>query len=159
MAVPKRKNSGRPSVSLVDYPLFYMTHIVAESQRKIQEAIKPLRISPNEWRVIFLLHEQSIMSISEISQQGLIEISTLSRLLKPLEARGLIERQRDQQDQRYTRMKLTSDGRRVFDQIIPVVARQLDFTMQGLSAADRKALIRILRSMKKNVYRSPFAIP
>jgi DNA-binding MarR family transcriptional regulator len=153
-----RTASGDNSLQLAEYPLFYMAHIVAESQRKIQEAIRPLKISPNEWRVIFLLHEHGPMSISDISEQGLIEISTLSRLLKPLEARGLLDRQRDEEDQRYRKVQLTDDGQGVFAQIIPVVTRQLEFTQQGLSREDRRTLLRMLRQMKDDAYRSPFAV-
>ena len=160
MSVKRRPRtaSGDNSLQLAEYPLFYMAHIVAESQRKIQEAIRPLKISPNEWRVIFLLHEHGPMSISDVSEQGLIEISTLSRLLKPLEARGLLDRQRDEEDQRYRKVQLTDDGQGVFAQIIQVVTRQLDFTQQGLSGEDRNTLLRILTQMKENAYRSPFAV-
>lgn len=160
MADPsKRRNkNGKPAVLLDDYPLYYMAHIVAESQRKIQEAIRPLKVSPNDWRVIFLLHDHQELSISDISQRTLIESSTLSRLLNSLEKRGLIRREIDDRDQRYTNICLTSDGREAYKRIIPVVSNQLNFTLQGLSTADKKTLLRILKTVKDNTYRSPFSV-
>ena len=154
----RRKKANAGSLWLDDYPLYYMAHVVEESQRKIQEAIRPLNISPSQWRVIFLLHDHEELSISEISEESLIEASTLSRLLNALEKRKLIGRMRDDQDQRYTKIKLTDEGQSVYRKIIPVVTNQLQFTLQGLSAADRKTLLRILKSMKDHVYRSPFSI-
>ena len=154
----RRKKPKESSLWLADYPLYYMSHVVAQSQRKIQEAIAPLNIAPNQWRVLFLLHDQGELSISEISEESLIEVSTLSRLLNSLEKRKLIGRMRDADDQRYTRIRLTDQGQDVYEKVLPVVANQLEFTLQGFSSADRKTLLRLLKKMKENVYRSPFAV-
>ena len=160
MAAPRkrRKRASKQALWLDDYPLYYMTHIVTESQRKIQDAIRPLKITPNEWRVLFFVHDHDDLSISDIAEECLIEPSTLSRLLKALEKRELIERIRDDEDQRYTRIVLTNKGQEAYKNIIPVVSRQLEFTQSGLSESDKKTLLRILKSMKTSVYRSPFAV-
>lgn len=154
----RRKKASDNALWLADYPLYYMSHVVAESQRKIQEAIAPLKITPNQWRVVFLLHDHGELSISEISDESLIEVSTLSRLLNSLEKRKLIGRMRDTEDQRYTRIRLTDQGQEVYEKVLPVVAKQLEFTLQGFSSADKKALLNLLKKMKENVYRSPFAV-
>jgi DNA-binding MarR family transcriptional regulator len=154
----RRRKTARQSLLLTEYPLYYMSHVVAESQRNIQEAIRHLKITPSHWRVIFLLHDYGKLTISEISEQSLIEPSTLSRLLKSLEKRELIDRVRDDQDQRYTKIHLTDKGQKIYQDIIPVVSRQLEFTLQDLSEADKKSLLRILKTIKTSVYRSPFAV-
>lgn len=143
---------------LAEYPLYYMAHIVAESQRKIQEAIRHLNVSPNDWRVIYLLHDRAELSISDISEHTLIESSTLSRLINSLEARDLIRRRIDDRDQRYTNIGLTAEGHEAYKRIIPVVNNQLEFTLQGLSTTDRKSFLRILKAVKENTYRSPFSV-
>ncbi len=160
MAAPtkRRRKTTRQSLLLDEYPLFYMSHVVAESQRNIQAAIRHLKITPSHWRVIFLLHDFGKLTISEISEQSLIEPSTLSRLLKSLEKRELIDRVQDDQDQRYTKIHLTEEGQKIYQNIIPVVSRQLEFTLQDLSEADKKSLLRILKTIKTTVYRSPFAV-
>jgi len=160
MAAPakrRRKKTGQ-SLFLDEYPLYYMSHVVAESQRNIQAAIRHLKITPSHWRVIFLLHDRGKLTISEISEQSLIEPSTLSRLLKSLEKRKLIDRVQDDQDQRYTKIHLTEEGQKIYRNIIPVVSRMLEFTLQDLSEADKKSLLRILKIIKTSVYRSPFAV-
>jgi DNA-binding MarR family transcriptional regulator len=160
MAAPakKRRKSNKPSLLVAEYPLYYMSHVVAESQRNIQGAIHNLKINPSQWRVIYLLHDHGDLTISELSRECLIEVSTLSRLLQSMEKRKLIYRERDDQDQRYTKIHLTDQGQKVYQSIIPVVSRQLEFTLQDLSNADRKSLLRILKTIKATVYRSPFAI-
>ena len=159
MAAPakRQQKTTKQSLWLAEYPVYYMFHIVAESHRRIQEAIHPLKITPPQWRVIFLLHDYGDLSISEIAEESLIEPSTLSRLLKSLEKRKLIHRLQDDQDKRYTKSHLTDEGKKIYQSIIPVVLRQLESTFQDLSEADRKSLLRILKLVKKNVYRSPFA--
>jgi DNA-binding MarR family transcriptional regulator len=158
VSAKKPKKKTRQSLLLAEYPLYYMTHVVEESREKIQEAIRSLKITSPQWRVLFVLHDHEELTISEISFESRIEASTLSRLLKSLEKRKLISRIRDNEDQRYTKIRLTAEGHKVFQSIEPVVTRQLEFIFTGMSDADRRTLLRILKTLKENVYRSPFSV-
>ena len=85
-----KQSSRKKSLPLLDYPFLYMWHIVLQSQAKIEEAIKPLGLTPVQWRIIYTLYDFDSVSIRELSDVILIEASVLSRMLQKLEERKII---------------------------------------------------------------------
>jgi DNA-binding MarR family transcriptional regulator len=142
-----------------DYPFYYMWHIASESQRRVREAIVEYGVSWQDWRVVFLLEEHDGIVISELAKESLIDPTALSRILSSLEKRNLVERRKEGGDQRYTRIFLTAEGKRLYRDIIPIPMRQLSSALHGISDREIKTLNRLLRKMKDNVYRSAYANP
>jgi DNA-binding MarR family transcriptional regulator len=145
-------------LALDDYPFYYMWHIVVESQRKISEARRPMGITPYEWRVIFALQTFGKMSIKDLSQQTLMESSVLSRLVRTLEDRHIVDLKKNSKDRRSILVDLTATGKKFYEEIIPIVKRQLDSVLRDLSPNEIQQLHHILRKMKVNVYSSPFVL-
>ena len=142
-----------------DYPFYYMWHIATESQRRVREAIAPYGISWQDWRIIFLLEERDGATVNELAKEALIDSTALSRILSSLEKRNLVKREKQAGDQRYTQVFLTDNGRSVYQEIIPIPVRQLESALHGFSDSDKQTLDRLLRKMRDNVYRSPYANP
>jgi DNA-binding MarR family transcriptional regulator len=134
-----------------------MWHIVLQSQAKIEEAIKPLGLTPIEWRIIYTLYDFETVSIRELSKMILVEASVLSRMLQRLEKRKIIIKKKKNKDQRYVIVQLTSQGQKLYQEVIPIVIRQLNIAQANVSEADLQHLLSTLKTMTDNVYRSPFA--
>ena len=152
-----KQSRRKKSLPVFDYPFFYMWHIVLQSQAKIEEAIKPLGLTPIEWRIIYTLYDFEGMSIRELSDFILVEASVLSRRLQKLEERKIIIKKKKNKDQRYVIIQLTSKGQKFYDQVIPIVVRQLNIAQADIPEADLRYLLNTLKTMLGNVYRSPFA--
>jgi len=60
---------------------------------------------------MLVLWEQDGPTVSELGERLFLDSGTLTPLLKRLEASGLVERQRDPQDERRVRITLTAQGR------------------------------------------------
>ncbi len=142
-----------------NYLFYYLWHIVLESQNKIEDTMRAHGIKAPSWRVIMILHERKSMTISEISKEVLLENSRLSRICQKLEEQGIVQRTKCEDDQRYTRIELTGKGDEIFEDLAPLAERQLERTLHGFSAEERKQLDRMMRRMKDNTYRSPYAHP
>lgn len=151
-----KQSRRKKSLPISDYPFVYMWHIVLQSQAKIEEAIKPLGLTPIEWRIIYTLYDFENMSIRELSGLILIEASVLSRMLQKLEERKIIIKKKKNKDQRYVIVQLTSNGQKFYDEVIPIVIRQLNIAQSNISEADLQHLLNTLKTMMDNVYRSPF---
>lgn len=152
-----KKSSAENDFRVSEYLMYYFAHIVNESQRKIEEVMKPDGIKFPAWRIILLLHEHESLSVSEISKEVLLDKSRVSRVAVEMEKDGLVQRAKCGEDQRYTRLELTEKGDKVYKKFIPVLKRQLESTLRGIDEKDRKQLYRMARAMKSNVYRSPYA--
>lgn len=78
------------------------------------KAYKPLlaaiALTYPQYLVMLVLWEQDGLTVSEIGERLLLDSGTLTPLLKRLETAGLLARQRDPQDERRVRIKLTAAG-------------------------------------------------
>ncbi len=155
----KGATAGKSQLKVSNYLFYYLWHIVLESQNKIEDAMRVHGIRAPSWRVIMILHERKSMTISEISREVLLENSRLSRIAQNLEKQGIVQRAKCEDDQRYTRIELTRKGEEIFEDLAPIAERQLESTMHGFSTQERKQLDKMIRRMKENTYRSPFALP
>lgn len=139
--------------SVRDYPFYYMHVIITKNNRNIGEALKPLHLTPAIWRILAILQERGGLTISELAEESLIERTLLSRVLQRLERRGLVRRRLDDNDRRRAAIYLEPKGAALFGEILPIGRRQIERAIRGLSAADRKRLIGMLRHIVDNVNR------
>jgi DNA-binding MarR family transcriptional regulator len=70
-----------------------------------------------QYLVMLVLWEKDQLNVSEICDQLYLETTTLTPLLKRLEARGLISRRRSAEDERQVIVSLTGEGRALRQQL------------------------------------------
>ncbi|NEW94711.1 MarR family transcriptional regulator [Rhodopseudomonas sp. BR0M22] len=70
-----------------------------------------------QYLVMLVLWEKDRVNVSEICEQLYLETTTLTPLLKRLEARGLISRRRSAEDERQVIVSLTEEGRALRQQL------------------------------------------
>lgn len=75
--------------------------------------LEPLGITHPQYLVMLALWEESPVNVARLSQRLHLEPATISPLLKRLEARGLITRERDPHDERALAISLTDRGREI----------------------------------------------
>jgi len=64
-----------------------------------------------QFLTLFLLWQEDGRSVSELSEELLLESATVTPLLKRMEAKGLIKRKRSKRDERVVQIFLTKQGR------------------------------------------------
>jgi DNA-binding MarR family transcriptional regulator len=84
---------------------------------------------------------------TELMRATLISSGGITKRLDRLEEAGLVERRPDPEDRRGTRVRLTRRGRAVIDRVIEVHVANEGRLLGPLSAADRRALDDLLRSL------------
>lgn len=72
-------------------------------------------ISPPKYLLLHMLATEGRISQGQMSSLSGVDPSRVTQMAKGLERDGLIERDRDPEDNRVVRMRLTSEGRRVFE--------------------------------------------
>ena len=76
--------------------------------------------------------------------------ATASRALKRLENEGYVERRRSAEDGRINRVYLTPKAREFQDRLFGILSDWTDVLSAGLSATERKDLIRLLEKLVDN---------
>ncbi|QGQ48217.1 MarR family winged helix-turn-helix transcriptional regulator [Metabacillus sediminilitoris] len=88
------------------------------------------QISPAQQHILFLLYSSNKKSLapSELSDLGCWHISTVSRLLKPMELRGLIKISQDKRP-KYKEVNLTPTGIQLIQELINSVGKMDSFPL------------------------------
>ena len=82
------------------------------AMRRLREAHTAHDLSPRQFQLLGLLHDRGPTGQRELGQAMETDPSILVTLLNPLEAAGLLSRQRDTVDRRRHLVKLTAKGER-----------------------------------------------
>ncbi|MBO1081553.1 MarR family winged helix-turn-helix transcriptional regulator [Roseomonas haemaphysalidis] len=90
-----------------------------------------------QYLVMVVLWAADDRTVSQVGQQLLLESSTLTPLLKRLEALGHLTRTRDPRDERQVRLRLTPQGRALQLKAATIPACVLDASGLDLAALER----------------------
>ena len=89
------------------FPLYAASRLFT---RLYQPLLEPLGITYPQYIVLLVLWQYGKLSVSEIGEKTFLESNTLTPLLKKMEAKGLVVRAREQEDERIVRVSLTVSG-------------------------------------------------
>ncbi len=88
--------------------------------------LEPLGLTHPQYLVMLALWGAEPLSLTELSRMLELDAGTLSRLLKRLEAAGLVRRDRNPTDERSLAVALTERGRALREQALSVPGTVLD---------------------------------
>jgi len=101
-------------------------------------------LSVTEWRVIAILGRYPGLSATDVARRGAMDKVAISRAVRRLLERGLIEREPNHADRRERHLRLSRDGERIHDRVVP---EALAFELRLLAILDENeaaALDRII---------------
>lgn len=108
---------------------------------------QPLSVS--EAHALRDLSRSDGMSQTELGNILRLEKSTVSRLVNQLTAKGWVERDRDPDDGRAVRLRLTGQGQRVAGQIAAARAAYFARVIEGIPPAERADVIMAFQTVVK----------
>lgn len=150
-----RAANGAPS-GAIDHDLERaIPYLLARAGMRMGQAfskeLKPFDLSLTEWRVCVALQHQAQQRLSELAAHTATEPSTLSRVVDGLLQRGLLVRERSDEDARALALNLTAEGRDLTQRIIPLAQLYERVSLAGLTSAQTEALRDMLRSIYDNL--------
>jgi DNA-binding MarR family transcriptional regulator len=108
------------------------------SSRHIKELWK---ISNTDLRLLSTLENEESLPMVEIVRRALVDQAWVSRSLRALEAKKLVERRADLEDSRATRVSLTRKGRQVLEESRPYAEWSEKYLLKGVDAKRLKELM------------------
>jgi homoprotocatechuate degradation regulator HpaR len=76
-------------------------------------------VSEQQWRVIRALSEQGTLDATDVAEKAFILAPSLTRMIRSLEERGFIVKEKDEADGRRVLLSLAPAGRDVIDAVTP----------------------------------------
>ena len=115
----------------------------------IVKAYKPfldeINLTYTQYITMMVVWETEEVSSKELGGRLYLDSGTLTPVLKSLESKGLVKRQRSQTDERNLIITLTDSGRELKDRAVNVPRQMM--ACSSLSAEDAQTLYVILRKM------------
>jgi DNA-binding MarR family transcriptional regulator len=151
----KLESAGFPlaTLDLLKFMPFRLSRLAAEvSAALADEYSERYRIDVPEWRVIATLGFRATpCSAQFISQRTRTHKSTISRAVTALLERGAIERVENKEDRREFNLRLTQKGRKLYEELIPLLLRKESKMLSCLSAQERKDFARLLGKIESSL--------
>ena len=106
-------------------------------------------LTEQQWRVLrALTASQTPMRFGAIAEATFVRLPSLSRIVKALEARGVLKRVADAGDSRAAQVSLTRGGRALVLRIAPLSETHYDEMAAAIGGADLDRLYRLLERVR-----------
>lgn len=102
-----------------------------------------------EWRTMAVLGEFSELSAGEVATRTAMDKVQVSRAIARLVAMKRVQRLRDDRDARITRLSLTTKGRAIYDEIVPLALSLEEVLLGALSSAERAGLEEVMAKLSR----------
>ena len=99
----------------VCFPLYAASNLLNRMYRPV---LAQLNLTYPQYLVMLVLWETPLCTVGELGDKLFLDSGTLTPLLKRLAANGLVNRQRDPQDERRVLISLTSEGQSLKQQAV-----------------------------------------
>jgi DNA-binding MarR family transcriptional regulator len=147
--MPQPTTPQTQGLKLSDQLCFAAYSVAHAFNRVYKPLLDPLGLTYPQYLVLLVLWEQDDLAVKEIGQLLHLDSGTLTPLLKRMERAGLVQRRRDERDERLVRVTLTSKGQ---DLQAPVAeARREVACATGLPAQELDALKEQIGRLRANL--------
>ena len=130
--VDKKKNDRELILeAFLPYRLAILSHTVSSSIARAYDRRFGLTIP--EWRIIAILGRFPGLSAAEVAERTMLDKVAVSRAVSKLIRNGRIDREFADADRRRSILNLSTEGRKVHDEIAPLALGIEDDLLDGLS--------------------------
>ncbi len=133
--------------TFLPYRLSVLSNTLSQSIARVYD--KRFGLSVTEWRAMAVLGHRADLSGREVAERTAMDKVAVSRALARLLAKGLIERGVASNDKRRSVLRLSTEGWKVYDQVVPLALEHEQRLLSHLGADEREWLARILDTLWK----------
>ena len=157
MLIDKRKRSRQDAQGIKEENAMkerngrWISILYRRNQMYIMQALRKYGISSSEYPVLLMLYRGDGLTQEDILSYLCLDKSAVARIVQSLEKKELIEKKKDEKDQRCNRVFLTSRGRMMEPIIEDVLNQWNDILMSHMTQEEEEEAGRLLKQMVANV--------
>lgn len=134
---------------LGDFMCFAIYSTNLAYSRVYKPVLDALGLTYPQYVTVISLWEQDDQTVKGLSEKLFLEPSTLTPMLKRLEAMGYVRRERDKEDERSVRISLTDAGRQLREKAFDY--REITAKASGLSPDEFRTLQKAIVNLRTNL--------
>lgn len=131
----------------------YLAFLLAQASHRISaefhRQVEAMGLTVTEWRVLSSLSDSQGETVGQLAFLTMTKQPTLSKLLQRLERDGLVQRIREKDDRRQTRVILTARGQALASDLCARALAHQQEVLAPLNAAQSEALLDALQVLLK----------
>lgn len=157
-ACPDAKANGDPAgptFTIEQSPFFQMNRAVGAYGMAMERALKAVGMDIPRWRVLMLAEERGPISVGDIADNGVLKLSTATRVVQRLRDDGLVILRRSNQDARVTEVQTTAAGKQAVRVIRSVASQVYRTAFRDLDDADVARLNELLLRVQSGLRELP----
>jgi len=104
-----------------------------------------------QWIALYYIHQNENISQRELANRMCVKDSSVGRLIDRLERDGMVERLRSTSDRRVITLKLTDDGSKRFEKVLPLGVEFNNQLVKNISEEDLETFESVLKRMLQNI--------
>ncbi len=140
----------RSTVPKIDQMLCFAVYSAGHAfTRFYKPRLDALDLTYPQYLVLLVLWEKDDITVKGLGDRLFLDSGTITPLVKRLEARGLVVRRRDEDDERQVRITLTEAGRALEDKAMSIPLAAAEGT--GLTEAGAESLRRELLALRSRL--------
>ena len=111
------------------------------------EIEKKFGVTLAEWRVLLTLTSEPGVSAAEITNRWAMEKMAVNRATQRLVDQGFVTRDRDPDDGRSYKLKMTTKGKKLYEKIAPSADKRYSELMAAIDSDEVDAMVRALQKI------------
>ncbi len=115
----------------------------------IREMLASSGVNEQKWRVLRVLAENGPLELSQVAHLACLLLSSLTRMVRPMEAEGLVRRSTPPEDRRKTVLEITPEGLALIRAHAPHSAALFRRIEEGFGAERLELLLDLLEELQR----------
>ena len=147
--VSERTTGSRAPLRLPAYLPYRLSVVSNKASGLIARAYQArFGLTIQEWRVIAVLGAGEALTAQAVCEATAMDKVTVSRAIRALDQRGLVQRRRNRADRRASDVTLTPDGEAIYAEVAPLALQYEQAMLDELSQAERDQLMGLLAKLE-----------
>jgi len=97
-------------------------------------------LSMNQWRCLVIINSSQPITAQVISDLTLLDKMTISRTVRVLKTRQLVQTETSEKDARHRLLSLTKSGKQIYDEVIPIAKNYESRLLASLTPNEQHTL-------------------
>ena len=147
--IEERHEAGVPLDVLEDLLSFYVRSVNYALSNDLDQRLEGLDVARGTGKIttLLMIDREPGIRPSAIARTTLRDRPSVSRIVAPMVAAGLIEQTTDESERRAQKLRVTPRGHAVAERVRAIVRAQNEAFFSSVSDEDRVHLLRILRGL------------
>lgn len=150
---------AHPEFRLATSPFYLMAHADFDYHEGMSKVLEKHGVDRSMYRIMTVLREHESANIGFLAERALMKRNTASRVVERMSDQELASTFPNPDDKRITEVVLTRRGKDMLDSLTPVVGRQFQRAIDGISNEELEQLVLILQRITHNLARLPIESP